>query len=202
MSTSLVQPNDRLKDIDMSREITWINSRHRDWVDEFLATGLNGEAACKKVGYKTPHHLKTREMLQRPIIRTYIEQQLAILREQQWVRREQLLNKIQRLNDFNLMKVGTRAKGGYIEINLDDYERVADEIGDCVTEVEVKQDSVRIRLMDKDKMFDRELKYYGILDMDGKVNININAGQQGMNWDELCNPPTDEDVVEGRTHGS
>jgi len=180
-----------------------MSTRYRQWCDEFLANGLDGRAACIKLGYQGEPRRQARIILKVPIVKAYIEQELKLVREQHWVRREQLLEKMRRLNDFNLMRVATRSGSGWVEVNVDDYERVADEIGDCVTEVEIRDNgSVRIKLMDKDRNFDRELKYHGVMDMDGNVNVQINNDNRqvaGIDWDQMCEPPrAEDDVIEAR----
>lgn len=180
--------------------------RQKEWCEEFLASGMNGQHACEKIGYQTNWRQQTARLLSQPLVKAYIQRELFIIQEARWIRRQQLLDKMERLNDFNLMNVVTRGAGGWLEVSVDDYERVAQEIGDCVTEVEVKDNgSVRIKLMDKDKMFDRELKYHGVIDLDGKptgnVNVQVNniQGSPDDFFDKLCEPPDKgNDPVEAR----
>jgi hypothetical protein len=52
------------------------------------------------------------------------------------------------------------------------------------------------RAADKDRNFDRELKYHGVMHLNG--NINVNVGAQFINFDDLCQPPDLVDAVEAR----
>src|SRR5690606_5680585 len=135
---------------EVNRLIKEISPRHRQWIDTFLSSGLNAAAANKVCGYKSAPHHQLEYILENQVTRAYLEHELALIRQQHWIRREQLLAKMRRLNDFNLMNIASRSSSGWLEINQDDYERVAEEIGDCVTELEIKDDgTVRIKLMDK-----------------------------------------------------
>lgn len=185
-----------------------LQPKHRQMAEEYLANGLKGAEAARTCGYKQPH-LAALRIFNRPEVRRHLENRLAQIEEQQFLRRAELLSKMKRLNDFNLMTAAVKTKGGMLEIAAKDFERVAQDIGDCVTEIEVMayecedgstESKVRIKLMDKDKNFDRELKYFGILDMDGKVNINVDS--KVIDFDKLCSPPEFNDVVEGKIMGS
>jgi len=182
-----------------------MSTRQRMFCEEFLANGLDGAKAAAATGYREEGAgRQARKLLSIPIVKAHIETELRVVRDQYWLRREQLLEKMRRLNDFNLMTVVSRSGAGWLEINVNDYDRVAAQIGDCVTEVEVKDNgSVRIKLMDKDRNFDRELKYHGVMDLDGNVNVQINndnrVADQSINWDEMCEPPMDgADSIEAR----
>ena len=92
-------------------------------------------------------------------------------------------------------------------MNQEQYDEVSELIGDCVTKITTKtrtsrdgseETSFELELMSKDKMFDRELKYLGILDLDGNATINMSVGGPVIDFDELARPPILNNVIEGR----
>ena len=180
--------------------------KHRSLCNEYLANGLNASAAAKVLNYKNPNVI-VHQIFARPEVRRYLEAELAKIEENQTIRIGEMLSKMRRLNDFNLMKYSRGSEGNSIIVNQEQYDEVSELIGDCVTKITTKTRTSKdgseetifeLELMSKDKMFDRELKYLGILDLDGNATINMSVGGPVIDFDELARPPILNNVIEGR----
>lgn len=186
-----------------------LNQKQALFVEAYLSNGMNGAAAARAAGYNCPHVQATR-LLKEKHVQDHISYRVKELQDELDIQRQDLVNIMRRVLTFNTMRIGKKSKDGFIEIDADEWDRIADEIGDLVVESEVKSSEretaeggtvrrtvVRIKLMSKDKMFELAMKYKGMLKPDGG-SININMGQQTINFDELCDPPDGQDVIEGR----
>jgi len=175
--------------------------RHKQYADEYLANGMNALKAAKSCRYKGLGPINSSSVVE------YIEEQLQNRSEHNILRRRQIIAKLRRVVDFNLMSAisASKRKRGFIEITPEAYDTIAEEIGDCVTEVEtvtkqngdVETSIVRIKLMSKEKMLELEMKYLGMLverhEVDQRVTID---------WEQLLAPTEQlremENTVEGR----
>ena len=207
MSSTLIGPNRQ------TPPRAKMNQQQREFAEAYLANGMNGSAAAREAGYAYPHIAAVRLLKSKPI-KQYIEWRKTQIQGEFDIKREHLLNIMKRVLTFNTMKIGKKSQDGFIEIDADEYNRVAEEIGDLVVETEVKtvetedkegnkksRSVVRIKLMSKDKMFELALKYKGMLTSDGPgVNV-FPPGSVIINFDDLCAPPQGHDVVEGRIAG-
>lgn len=205
MATALLKPG-RKRGVNPAR----LNSAQRAFAEEYLSNGMVGPAAylkaypnCKS---RKAARSKAYQLLRNPKVRGYIEKKLADAEDYE-LRQAELKGKMNRIDRFNLMHEAARVENGFLEVSPESYERIADEIGDCVTEVEFVQteatDSepgsvrVRVKLMDKDKNFDRLLRYYQLLNpVDGSVNVNLNGFAQLLEEVESERKVIDAEYIE------
>lgn len=184
-----------------------LTSQQRLFVELYLANGMNGAAAAREAGYAAANQRALR-LLQHPGIQAHINHRLTELQDKIDIQRQDLVNIMKRVLTFNTMRIGKATRDGFIEIDAEEYERVADEIGDLVVETEfrvkevedddgstTRRGTVRIKLMSKDKMFELAMKYKGLLKPDG-TTLNVNTAM--IPFDELCTDPDtfDADPVE------
>lgn len=183
--TNLVKTEGRKRGTDPNK----LNSRHKGFADEWIANGMNGSAAASKMGFSNPAVMANR-LLNNPKVRSYLEKKLSDITENRTIRVAQLLNKMRRISEFNLMRAASTGASGYITISAKDYERVSDEIGDCITEVETEttedrdgnvKSRIRIKIMSKERMHELEMKYYGMLT--DKVDTTHKVQ---LDWDDLA----------------
>lgn len=147
-----------------------LTTKQRVAIDEWFANGMNGAGACRVAGYSQPATAWVK-LIRDPKIVAYIEKRLTEINEGQELRKAELIGKMKRLNDFNLMKYARSSRGDSLVIDEEHYDLVAEMIGDCVTKIKVteKEDetgirrSIEIELMSKDKMFELEARYRGLL---------------------------------------
>lgn len=158
-----------------------LNDKQRIFVDEYLANGMNATEAARVAGYSKPNRDQSK-LLRNPAVRSYLEREITKIAESQLLRRAQLVSKMQRLNDFNLMKYAIGSgKGNSIVIDEEHYAHVAELIGDCVTKVKVYERtsddgtshrSIEIELMPKFDMFKLECQYMGMLTERKEVTVS------------------------------
>lgn len=185
-----------------------LTTQQQVFVDEYLANGMNAMAAATVAKYGTPR-TKAGKLLKDPKIRAYLERELTILQEQQFLRRAQLVDKMQRLNDFNLMKYARNSNGKSLIFDEKHYDEIADLIGDCVTKVKVVEEVdkagverkwIEIELMPKMDMFKLECQYLGMLAE--RKDITVTAGEGLLHTllerVEGTSPVITDDVIEGR----
>ena len=178
------------------------------FADEYISNGLRGTEAARSVGYKNPGVMAAKMLKYNVDIRAYIEKKLTEISAEKSFRKYELLAKMERLSKFNLMKSAVSSRGGKLEISVKRWEEVADEIGDCVTEIESEiiegkegytRSVVRIKLMSKDRMHELEMKYFGLLTDKYEINQRM-----AIDWDKTLQPvdretevAAMEDIIEG-----
>ena len=173
---------------------------------EYVANGMVGPSAymtafpnCKS---RKAARSKAWTLLHKPVIRRYIQQ---LIREEDdyETRRAELKAKMNRIDRFNLLLASCDVKDGMVVVAANDFDCIADEIGDCVvkfkaemveaTETSPARTVVMIELMDKDKNFDRLREYY---DLRGSNTINLKVSGGPSNADLLEEAELERNVID------
>jgi len=193
MASSLIGTN-RKRGVDPNK----LGGKMLEFCECYIANGMSNAAqAVRDAGYtcKFPAQYATK-LLTNPKVQGYLAKRRTELIEQIEITREELLDKMQRVLSFNLMKYARNSKGASIVVDEEHYDAVAELIGDCVTKISATEKTsadgtvsrrIEIELMSKDAMFNLAMKYKGLLEPDSKINLNV--GGLGVTWDELCTPP-------------
>ena len=166
-----------------------LTEKQYEFCELYLANGMNGTQAAKEVGYSRPTSQAGR-LLSKPTIKAYLSKRRSEIIDQIEITREELLSKIKRTLDFNLMKYARSGNGKSICVDEEHYDEVAEMIGDCVTKIKVKEiednvgnvtRQIEIDLISKERVLELAMKYKGMLT--DKVEAKIN--NEGFSWDEL-----------------
>lgn len=207
--TTLIDPNGkkRRNDRKMGKKApSSLTVKERMFCEEVAADQqFSLKNAAEKAGYSNPSQAANKLMRKREI-HNYL---MDVLKDR--VQRCKLtaddvlavLRDVLYLDPLDLFE--PTSKGAFQVKTLDN---IPDHVRRCITKLKCRtrhtrdgdtETYIEIELMSKDAALVNAMKHLGLLQGDG-INVNVNAGQV-INFDELCNPPEREDVVEGKIVG-
>jgi phage terminase small subunit len=177
-----------------------LSDKQRLLADAYLANGCNATKAAKEAGYKNPGIMGPR-ILQKPAVKKYLQAQGNKLITEKELRAEDIIRQLTRILTFNVMKAfKSGGGGGFMEVTEEQYDIIAEAIGDCVTEVKTvvkgkeiitkdgdliqeKETKFLLKLMSKERAIEIMAKYFGLLidKVDTQQTVNIN-------WNDMFTP--------------
>ena len=162
-----------------------LTAQQLEFCERYLSNGMNGAEAAREAGYKTVNGRQiARNLLTKKRINAFIAKRKTELVNELTMQRHELLAIMRKVLKFNLMKHAKgKGKGASFVVSEEQYDKIADLIGDCVVKVNFKETEdeegritrvAEVELMDKMRMYELALKYTGMIDDKGNtVNVNI-----------------------------
>jgi phage terminase small subunit len=198
-----IQPISRTRLADASV----LTDKERIFCAEYLANNMEATKAFD-VAFpgkrKSNGHAYVTQLLKKPSIRAYLGSILQARLERAGLTAERILHRLECaifLDPLDLYQPGD-VDGVYELKPLDEIPREARRcITKCKTrvrETECGMDvTTEIEFMSKDKAVELAMKYLGLL-RETNVSIHMKGQAQAIDFDKLCEPPDDNDIVEGK----
>ena len=170
-----------------------LTDKRRVFVLEYLANGMCGTSAAKVAGYAAPAVAASKLLKNKQVSSAIVKLGTKLFDKKEFTA-EKVVEQIQTVLQFNLMKHVRASKGGYLVVGEETYNELAEIIGHCITEIEVSETvtkdgdlirEFRLKMMSKDKAIDLAARYFGLFN-DSPITQNI----VNINWDEMYIRPT------------
>lgn len=199
MVTSLIE--ERHKGIDIDK----LNNMQKAFCEEMAADlTFNATEAAKKAGYKNPNQAAYK-LLKNKSIQAYLGKVLHQRAKRRELAADDVLEHLRNALFLDPIDLFEHVGNGVFAVK--DLSQIPEHVRRCITKIKCKvreteegtETYIELELMSKDAAMTNALKHLGLMEPDGSVNVNV-AGQM-LDFDKLCKPPSEEDVVEGKIQG-
>lgn len=211
------------------KEELTLNKRHRLFVSEYLANGLEGAAAYRTAFQRKSQKPLTKEvatagaqrLLKRPDIQAYLSRVMASYHDRKQFEAEDVLLHLREalfLDPIDLFDSSN--VDGVWEVKA--LEDIPPQVRKCITNIKSRTridpetgdqvQDLEIKLISKDKALDLAMKYFGLISQAGGMNVTVKGDNTSVtiDFDQLAQGRVvdattvagEEDPIEARINGA